>query len=83
MKRYYKAVIKLAIVFIVVCAAVYYLFFSPLPVESTKVSKETIVAEAMGTGTLDAHWEKYKKPEILFDNIQIGSYHIYVNYIYI
>jgi RND family efflux transporter MFP subunit len=64
MKRYCKAGIKLAILFVVGGAVVYYLFFSPVPVEAIKVSKGTIIAEAMGTGTLEAHIRATISPKI-------------------
>ena len=64
MKRYYKVGIKLAILFVVVGAVAYYLFFSPLPVESAKVSKGTVIAEAMGTGTLEARVHATISPKI-------------------
>jgi HlyD family secretion protein len=64
MKRYNKAGIKLTILFVVGGAFAYYLFFSPLPVETTKVSKGTIVSEAMGTGTLEARIHATISPKI-------------------
>ncbi|MFA5864277.1 MAG: efflux RND transporter periplasmic adaptor subunit [Phycisphaerae bacterium] len=64
MKRYYKAGVKLAILFVIGGAVAYYLFFSPLPVESAKVTKGTVVAEAMGTGTLEARIHATISPKI-------------------
>ena len=64
MKRYYKTIVKSVIAILVVGAAAYYLFFSPLPVESAKVSTGTVIAEAMGTGTLEARVHATVSPKI-------------------
>ncbi len=64
MKRHSKAGLKLAILILIGGMVVYYVFFSPLPVQSTTVTKGTIVSEAMGTGTLEARIRATISPKI-------------------
>jgi RND family efflux transporter MFP subunit len=64
MKQYYKTGLKLLAVAIIGCLIVYYLFFAPVAVESLKVINGLIVAEVMGTGTLEAHVRATISPKI-------------------
>jgi RND family efflux transporter MFP subunit len=64
MKQYYKTGIKILIVILIICLIGYYLFFAPVSVESLKVTSEPIVAEVMGTGTLEARVRTTISPKI-------------------
>jgi len=64
MKQYYKTGLKLLIVILIGCLLVYYLFFAPVSVESLKVISGPIVAEVMGTGTLEARVQATISPKI-------------------
>jgi RND family efflux transporter MFP subunit len=64
MKQYYKTGIKILIVILIGCLIVYYLFFAPVSVESVKVISGPIVAEVMGTGTLEARVRTTISPKI-------------------
>lgn len=64
MKRFYKTGLKLLAVVAIVCLIVYYMFFAPVSVESVKAVSGPIVAEAMGTGTLEARVRTTISPKI-------------------
>ena len=46
--------IKMILIIVVIAAVVYKVKFAPIPVESHRVTKENIIDEVMGSGTLDA-----------------------------
>lgn len=54
MKRYVKNVMKLLVILIIGGMIGYIVFFYPISVKSVKVSEDTIIAQALGTGTLEA-----------------------------
>jgi HlyD family secretion protein len=64
MKQNYKTGFKLLAVAVVGGVIAYRLFFSPVSVESVKVISGPIVAEVMGTGTLEAHVRATISPKI-------------------
>ena len=49
-------------VIVVVAGVVYWLKFSPVPVTEHQVARGEIVAEVMGTGTLEAHFKSTISP---------------------
>ncbi len=51
-------------VIVVVAGVVYWLKFSPVPVTEHQVERGEIVAEVMGTGTLEAHFKSTISPRI-------------------
>ena len=51
-------------VIVVVASVVYWLKFSPVPVTEHQVARGEIVAEVMGTGTLEAHFKSTISPRI-------------------
>jgi HlyD family secretion protein len=55
---------KLAAIVAVVVGAVYWVKFSPVPVTEHRVELGDIVAEVMGTGTLEAHFKSTISPRI-------------------
>lgn len=64
MRRYLKGILKSLVIIIVAGVAAYSLFFSPVPVKTVKVVEGSIIAEAMGTGTLEAHIRAAISPKI-------------------
>ncbi len=64
MKHYYKTGIKLSAAAITAALIVYYLQFAPIKTEAIEVGSGTIVAEAMGTGTLEARVRASISPKI-------------------
>jgi len=64
MKRYYKTGLKLLAFFAVGSLIAYRLFFAPLPVEPLKADSELIIAEVMGTGTLEARVHTMISPKL-------------------
>ncbi len=55
---------KLALVVALIGGIVYWLRFAPVPVVEHKVERGEIVAEVMGTGTLEAHFKSTISPRI-------------------
>ena len=55
---------KLAVVVALVGGIVYWLRFAPVPVVEHRVERGEIVAEVMGTGTLEAHFKSTISPRI-------------------
>jgi HlyD family secretion protein len=55
---------KLAAVVAAAAAIVYWLKFAPVPVTEHRVERGQIVAEVMGTGTLEAHFKSTISPRI-------------------
>jgi HlyD family secretion protein len=64
MKRYYKTGLKLLAFFAIGSLIAYRLFFAPLPVEPLKADSELIIAEVMGTGTLEARVHTMISPKL-------------------
>lgn len=62
--RWLWSILKLAIVLSLVSAVVYWMKFSPIAVSEHPVQRGLIVAEVMGTGTLEARIEATVGPEI-------------------
>jgi len=62
--QYYRTGLKLLALFVIGGLIAYRLFFAPLPVEALKAVSEPIVAEVMGTGTLEAHVHTMISPKI-------------------
>lgn len=63
-KRRVVQIAKLLAVVAVLGGIVYWLKFSPLPVSEHRVELGEIVAEVMGTGTLEAHFKSSISPRI-------------------
>ncbi len=63
-KRLFRIGWKIALVLLLVMVIAYRLRYSPMPVESCVVKTDTISAEAMGTGTLEAHVRATISPKI-------------------
>lgn len=57
-------IVQLAIVITIAGGAVYWIRFSPVPVTTHEVERGLIVAEAMGTGTLEARIQSSISPKI-------------------
>ena len=55
---------KLLLLVAIVAGIVYWLKFSPVPVAEHRVATGEIVAEVMGTGTLEAHFKSTISPRI-------------------
>ena len=58
------AIVKLAVLFSAVGAVIYWLRFSPVTVAVVEVTEGSIVAEVMGTGTLEAKQKAIVSPKI-------------------
>ena len=56
--------LKVAPVIVAVAGVVYWMKFSPVPVIQHQVEQGEIVAEVMGTGTLEAHFKSIISPRI-------------------
>ena len=56
--------LKVAPVIVAVTGVVYWMKFSPVPVIQHQVEQGEIVAEVMGTGTLEAHFKSVISPRI-------------------
>jgi HlyD family secretion protein len=54
-RAYLRTVLKVLVLVLAIGAAVYWFRFKPMNVEAQQVSRGTVVAEVMGTGTLEAH----------------------------
>lgn len=63
-RRWVWRALKIAPVIVAVAGVVYWLKFSPLPVIQHQVEQGEIVAEVMGTGTLEAHFKSIISPRI-------------------
>lgn len=57
-------IVQLAIVIAIAGGAVYWIRFSPVPVNTHEVERGLIVAEVMGTGTLEARTQSSISPKI-------------------
>lgn len=64
MKKSFKIPYKSLVVLVLAAAAVYYVWFRPIPVEAVKVGFLPVVAEALGTGTLEARLQTMISPKI-------------------
>src|SRR3989339_110070 len=64
LKRRLWQIAKLLAVVAVLGGIVYWLKFSPVPVSEHQVELGEIVAEVMGTGTLEAHFKSTISPRI-------------------
>jgi len=64
LKRRLWQIAKLLVVVAVLVGIVYWLKFSPVPVSEHRVELGEIVAEVMGTGTLEAHFKSTISPRI-------------------
>lgn len=73
MKRWAWYVGRIVVVVTVIAAIVYWFKFAPVDVESHTVDRGLIVAEVMGTGTLEARIEATISPKIPG---RIGSVHV-------
>ena len=63
-RRCLGRVIKVIVATAVVAGVVYWVKFAPLPVVEHRVERGEIVAEVMGTGTLEAHFKSTVSPRI-------------------
>jgi len=63
-KRFIRIGWKIALVLLIALVIVYRIHFAPVPVESCAVKTGKISAEAMGTGTLEAHVRATIGPKI-------------------
>ncbi len=59
-----RQALKLTLVMAAVAGVVYWMKFSPVPVIEHQVARGEIVAEVMGTGTLEAHFKSVISPRI-------------------
>lgn len=64
LRRFLTRAAKLAVVVLVIVGVVYWLRFAPLRVDEHRVQRGEVVAEAMGTGTLEAHYRSTVSPRI-------------------
>lgn len=64
MKQYFNRVLKVLIIVLIGCVTGYLVYFRPISVKSVTVSEGDIVAEAMGTGTLEARIRATISPKI-------------------
>jgi HlyD family secretion protein len=64
-KSWPSRIVKVIVVFSVVAALVYWMKFSPTVVIPYEVERDPIVAEVMGTGTLEARVEATISPKII------------------
>ncbi len=64
LRRSIPAIIKLAVLTAVIGVAIYWLRFSPVSVAAVDVVEGSIVAEVMGTGTLEAKQKAIVSPKI-------------------
>jgi HlyD family secretion protein len=64
MKRYLKNMLKLLVIILIGCVVGYLVYFRPISVKSVTVGESAIVAEAMGTGTLEARVRATISPRI-------------------
>jgi HlyD family secretion protein len=63
-RRWLWRTAKFVVVAAVIGGAVYWVKFAPLPVTEHRVERGEIVAEVMGTGTLEAHFKSTISPRI-------------------
>ena len=63
-RRHLWRITKLLALVALVGGLIYWLKFSPLPVSEHRVERGEIVAEVMGTGTLEAHFKSTISPRI-------------------
>jgi RND family efflux transporter MFP subunit len=63
-RRWLGRIVKYGVVAAVIGGAVYWVKFAPLPVTEHRVERGEIVAEVMGTGTLEAHFKSTISPRI-------------------
>ena len=63
-RRSFPAIIKLAVLISAIGGVIYWLRFSPVAVAAVKVVEGPIVAEVMGTGTLEAKQKAIISPKI-------------------
>ncbi len=57
-------IIKIVLAGLIVAGLIYWVNFSPVPVRTVKVEQGLIVAEVMGTGTLEARFKSTISPKI-------------------
>jgi HlyD family secretion protein len=63
-KRWLWQTAKIVMVVAVIGGAIYWVKFAPLSVTQHRVERGEIVAEVMGTGTLEAHFKSTISPRI-------------------
>jgi HlyD family secretion protein len=63
-RRWFGRAAKVVAIAVVIGGAVYWVKFAPLPVTEHRVERGDIVAEVMGTGTLEAHFKSTISPRI-------------------
>lgn len=63
-RKLLRTAAKLAVVAVLAGLGVYKVYFAPVNVQAQKVTKGTVVAEAMGTGTLEARVRTSVSPKI-------------------
>jgi HlyD family secretion protein len=63
-RRWLVRTAKVAVVVGVIGGAIYWVRFAPLPVVEHRVEQGDVVAEVMGTGTLEAHFKSTISPRI-------------------
>jgi len=54
-RRWIWRVLRVGVVLVIVAGIIYWVRFAPIPVAQHQVQRSEIVAEVMGTGTLEAH----------------------------
>lgn len=70
-RKLLRTAAKLAVVAALVGLAVYKVYFAPVTVPAQKVAKGTVVAEVMGTGTLEARVRTAISPKISSRLVQV------------
>jgi HlyD family secretion protein len=64
LRSWLSSVTRIAVAAVVIGAGVYWFRFAPVPVSAVKVTQGNIVAEVMGTGTLEARQKAIISPKI-------------------
>ena len=64
LRRWLGRTAKFVVIAVVIGGIVYWLKFAPVPVAEYQVERGEIVAEVMGTGTLEAHFKSTISPRI-------------------
>ncbi len=63
-RKWFGSIIKVVAIGLIIAGLVYWVKFSPVPVRTVKVIQNTLVAEVMGTGTLEARFKSTVSPKI-------------------
>lgn len=64
MRTWLWRAVKIAVIVAVIGSAIYWTKYAPISVSENRVEQSEIIAEVMGTGTLEAHFESTISPRI-------------------